>query len=553
MAVSKEMEYVYADVLVIGGGQAALRAAIAAREAGASVAMASKGRIGSGGSSVISDGVHSAIFTDGDSPENFFEDIMRGGRWINDPDLVRIFTVECTSRVQELAEKFGVNLHFERQVATPGHSFPRRVYAGEGNGRSVTQALREYARSIGIHFYEQTWVIDLLQEERVNGAVGLHGDEWIAFFAGSTILASGGIGGLYANSDNPNDVTGEGIGMAWRHGAALRDMEFVQFYPYRLVYPRNLDLYTKIFAKGAKMFNEKGERFMEGYPKKELETRDVLCYEMYRQRKIFLDISAVKKEDLAADSHRLYQLLEKGYNGELLLAPVEHYSIGGIQVDGYGRTGVEGFYACGECTGGLHGANRLGGGALTEALVFGARAGWAAAQESLPMQRRKRGNVCYQMFFNVRDLLSEEAKAALAQLRKRVQEIMWNRAGIERTLSGLRTAVGDLRALTEALDEGEFPEIQGVGKQVAEDMIRASWLVCHSASLREESRGAHRLAECPTEREEFVGNFVIRGESCSFIPVSTNGMEENEKIENGQKQRIDKKIGTGKTDQVRER
>jgi aspartate oxidase len=535
MAVSKEMEYVYADVLVIGGGQAALRAAIAAREAGASVVMASKGRIGSGGSSVISDGVHSAIFTDGDSPQNFFEDIMRGGRGINDPDLVHILTTECTSRVQELAEKFDVDLHFERQVATPGHSFPRRVYAGEGNGRSVTQALREYALSIGIRFYEQTWVIDLLQEERVKGAVGLHGDEWIAFFAGSTILASGGIGGLYANSDNPNDVTGEGIGMAWRHGAALRDMEFIQFYPYRLVHPLNLDLYTKIFAKGAKMFNEKGERFMEGYPKKELETRDVLCYEMYRQGKILLDISAVKKEDLATDSPRLHQLLTKGYDGELLLAPVEHYSIGGIQVDGYGRTGIEGFYACGECTSGLHGANRLGGGALTETLVFGARAGWAAAQESLPVPQRDKGNVGDQVFFNEHDLLSAEAKSALAQLRKRVQEIMWNGAGIERTLSGLRTAAKALHALVEALDEGEFPGIQGVGKQVAKDMIRAAWFVCRSASLREESRGAHRLAECPTEREAFLGNFVIRGESCSFIPVHTKSMGENEKVENEQK------------------
>ncbi|GAB7386456.1 hypothetical protein BSNK01_02910 [Bacillaceae bacterium] len=374
MAVEKGMASVCADVLVIGGGQAALRAAIAAREAGASVVMAAKGRIGSGGSSVISDGVHSAIFTDGDSPQNFFEDIIRGGRGINDPNLAHILAAECTARVWELAEKFGVDLHFERQVATPGHSFPRRVYAGGGTGRSVTQALRNYALSIGIRFCEQTWVVDLLREGRVIGAVGLHGDEWIVFFAGSTILASGGIGGLYAHSDNPNDVTGEGIGMAWRHGAALRDMEFIQFYPYRLVYPQNLDLYTKIFAKGARMLNEKGERFMEGYPKKELETRDVLCYEMYRQGKVFLDLSAVKREDLAADSPRLHQLLAKGYDGELLLAPVEHYSIGGIQVDGEGRTGIEGLYACGECTGGLHGANRLGGGALTEALVFGARA-----------------------------------------------------------------------------------------------------------------------------------------------------------------------------------
>jgi aspartate oxidase len=203
------------------------------------------------------------------------------------------------------------------------------------------------------------------------------------------VLASGGIRGLYAQSDNPNDITGEGIGMAWRHGAEIIDMEIIQFYPYRLVYPQNVDVFTKVFGHGAKMINEDGKRFMERFPKKELETRDIVCYEMHKQKKVILDLSEVDKEGLKKISRNLYQILKKGFDGELLMSPVEHYSMGGIKVDENGRTNIKGLFACGKCTGGLHGANRLGSGSLTEAIVFGNRTGIAAATESISKKVRK--------------------------------------------------------------------------------------------------------------------------------------------------------------------
>lgn len=309
-----------ADVLVIGGGQAALRSAIEARELGASVIIVTKGKAGGGGSSVISDGVHSAIFSQGDSPESFYEDMMRGGKGINDSCLVRILAEECTVRVKELSEKFGIETYNEKVVATPGHSYPRRCYADNGTGKTVTLKMREYAEQIGITCIENTWIVDLIRNDRIEGAIGIHDHDWVQIFAGSTILATGGIGGLYEQSDNPIDVSGEGIGIAWRHGAFLQDMEFIQFYPYRLIEPINIDLFTKIFAKGAKMLNAAGERFMEAFPRKEMETRDVLCYEMYKQGLVYLDLGEVPTE-LNASSPKLAGLMKKGYKGPLRIEP----------------------------------------------------------------------------------------------------------------------------------------------------------------------------------------------------------------------------------------
>ncbi|BCJ86393.1 FAD-dependent oxidoreductase [Effusibacillus dendaii] len=512
------------DVLVIGGGEAALRAAIEARRKGANVVMVSKGQIGSSGSSAISDTIHSAILSPEDSPDIFYQDILKGGKRINRPELARALAEDCTARVQELSE-FGIELEFERELVTPGHSFPRRCYHKAGLGAHITRRLREYAQEIGIQFHEKTWIVDLLNEhgladtgpdrlpgsgDRICGALGWANEDWIVFVAGSTILASGGMGRIYAQSDNPIDVSGETIGMAWRHGARLQDMEFVQFYPYRLVSPVNLDLYTKLFSNGAMMRNLQGERFMAGYPRKELETRDVICYQMFKQGKVLLDISQVSDSDLKATSPRLHGLLAKGYAGELEVQPVEHYSIGGISIDQYGKTSVKGLYACGECTGGVHGANRLGGGALTESLVFGARAGFAAAEETVLQTPDFVTKIEQELRHRKPPLFfTEEGKQATAAIRKKVQEIMWNQVGIERSAAGLAEASVQLGQLA-AEAEPYLPLL---------DMVRAAAMVARSALERKESRGAHQVIDFPGERDEWIGNLMIEGEELSFWPL----------------------------------
>ncbi len=166
-----QLSYYY-DVIVIGGGEAVLSAAIAAREEGASVALISKGKAGFGGSSVISDAVHSAIFSPGDSPDLFYEDILKGGRYISDKKRARVLAEESTLCVENLEKKYRIPLKREKKVRTPGHSFPRRVYAGNGQGRNITQVLASYAREIKVNFHEKSMVIDLIRND--NAIVGIY-------------------------------------------------------------------------------------------------------------------------------------------------------------------------------------------------------------------------------------------------------------------------------------------------------------------------------------------------------------------------------------------
>lgn len=530
---------VTSDVLVIGGGQAGLRAAIEARRQGAKVTIASKGRIGLGGSSAISDTVHSAVLAPGDSAEIFYRDLLRGGKFINKRELALALAADCTMRVQELRAEFHVELQYE-DLVTPGHSFPRRCSHKDGQGTAVTRKLREYAERMGIVFYEKTRIVDLLSDRggtnsgkplgagnaagktdgnRVYGAMGIVGDEWTLFAAGSTILAAGGSGRVYGHSDNPIDVTGEVLGMAWRHGAELRDLEFVQFYPYRLVDPINMDLYTKLFGKGAVMRNGQGVRFLEKYPRKELETRDVVSFEMFKQGRVYLDISQVSEQDLKETTPRLYSLLAKGYRGKLIMQPVEHYSIGGISIDEFGRTNLAGLYACGECTGGVHGANRLGGGALTEALVFGARAGSVAAAEANDPDGGLVSELVseYVPSQSAADFSeSESEKNQPAEIRKRVQEIMWNRVGIQRTSESLEQATRELSELVEQVRPGA-PLF---------DTVVTAWNIARSAKARRESRGGHQVLDYPGEREEGYGNWIVQGEELSFQRISASFPEE---------------------------
>lgn len=500
------------DVIVIGGGQAALAAAISAKEEGASIALITKGKAGLGGSSVISDGVHSAIFSKGDSPEVFFTDIVKGGRNLSNYSLARILASECTARVNELENKFGILLERETKISTPGHSFPRRVYAGKGLGKNITRKLREYAIEIGVDFFEQSAMIDLINDQQaIQGAIIQKDQKLCAFYAGSTILATGGFGGLYSSSDNPKDVSGEVIGMAWRHGAELVDMEFVQYYPYRLQQPANVDIMTKLFGKGAFLVNEKKERFMEKFPRKELETRDILSYEMIKQNKVLLDFSKVEQKDLEQDSPYLYRLYKKGYEGDWVMNPVQHYCMGGLKIDEWGRTSLTGLYATGECTGGLHGANRLGGGSLTEALVFGKRTGKMATLEN----QSSKGSANE---INERnEWQSTSLQVNEQEIIQKVKEIMWTKAGIERTTFSLQEAAIELERLAT-----ELIELNGIQGLQLHDKVRAAWTAAHAASIRKESRGAHKLQDVKDEKTEWEGNIIIKGKSTHFVQLTND-------------------------------
>lgn len=499
------------DVIVIGGGQAALAAAISAKEQGAAVALVTKGKAGLGGSSVISDSVHSAIFSPGDSPQLFFKDIVEGGRHLSDKKLARVLAEECTDRVNELEIKFGIRLEREKVISTPGHSYPRRVYAGSGIGKNITKPMRDHAIESGIYFHEQTAVVDLLKNDnKVKGVLVQNGKEFQIMFSPAVILATGGFGGLYQTSDNPRDVSGEGIGMAWRHGAILVDMEFVQFYPYRLQQPANIDVMTKIFGKGAFLTNDQKERFMEKFPKKELETRDTLSYAMFQEKKVLLDFSQVEENVLKHDSPQLHRLFQKGHMGEWVMSPVQHYCMGGVQTDEWGRTSVPGLYACGEVTGGLHGANRLGGGSLTESLVLGHRAGMMAVQEKSMDDKSDLKD------FGVEDILNTQSIVDGTQILQNVKKVMWRKVGIERSSHSLKEAADELNHIALNLEnENSIQALQ------LRDKVRSAWASAFAASSRKESRGAHKLQDIKEEKKEWEGNNRICRTSIQFTPAAS--------------------------------
>lgn len=506
------------DVIVIGGGQAALMAAISAKELGLSVAILTKGRVGMGGASVISDGVYSAILDPNDSLQAFYEDILVGGRYLSDRRRAELLAEGCTRSVMELREKYGLKVEFEKNLATPGHSFPRRCYVENGHGDKVPKALRARALAMGISFIEKMPLIDLIKRDgEINGVLVLDitKGEIVSFIASSVVLAFGGMGGLYKDTDNPSDLTGEGIGIAWRHGVSFTDMEFVQFYPYRLKQPVSLDLYTKIFGLGAKMVNEHGERFMEAFPRRELETRDKLCYEMFSQQKVYLNTDDVREEDLKESSPQLAKLLAKGYNGRLLMAPVQHFCMGGIVVNEHGETGVPGLFACGECTGGLHGANRLGGGALTETLVFGKATGIKAAKRAREIKNSssrayncRDNRIAFKMDKNTR-LNIEKLNPLLYEVKKTLKDIMSNKLNIRRSQVMLNSALTEIESIETDIEELSVSPLE---KHNLQDLIRAPWLIAKAASLRTESRGSHRVDEFPAEQKEWERHILLSKE-----------------------------------------
>ncbi|QOK28276.1 FAD-binding protein [Cytobacillus oceanisediminis] len=235
---------------------------------------------------------------------------------------------------------------------------------------------------------------------------------------------------------------------------------------------------TRIFGKGAYLLNEKHERFMEKYPKKELETRDILSYAMFKENKVLIDFSKVAEEVLKRDSPYLYRLRLKGHQGEWIMSPVQHYCMGGVQTDEWGRTNIPRLYACGEVTGGLHGANRLGGGALTESLVFGRRTGRVAVQEN------SMGNISDIFDYGINELINNSSTIDEAEAIKKVKEIMWKKVGIERSSQSLQEAADDLNQI--ALNLENESSIQALQSR---DKVRSAWASAFAAASRKESRG----------------------------------------------------------------
>lgn len=517
-------------MLIIGGGGAGLRAAIAACQAGAGVILASKSRAGYGSNTAIAGGAFAAAAgwrDPRDTPDAHLRDTVIGGRFINDQALVATVTQGGERQVRDF-ETFGVRFRKDGDrilvARAPGHSYPHHVHGENRIGTDFSLPLRAQAEKDGAQFMEGVFVTRLLQREgRVVGALALDREgEPVVLNAAVTVLACGGLGQLFRHTNNAAGTTGDGYALAYQAGLPLRDMEFVQFYPTALGEwgSRTLIYEAFVFNGGAIIRNRHGEDIRErhGLQDPMLFTRDrfarALMTEIMEGRategKLTLDLTPVPPETLAKLSGLLPR--EGRERHSFPVAPTTHFAMGGVEIDPSCHTALEGLLACGEVCGGVHGANRLGGNALTECFVFGTVAGEEAAR--LAAQAHPHITEEAEVLQEV-DRLRQAASGREGQcqeLRLALKQVMWEKAGIIRDEAGLRGALTEIASLREAQSGAGAAGPRELVKLLELDyMLTTAETVCRAALMRTESRGAHYRSDYPQEdNREWLKNIVAR-------------------------------------------
>lgn len=494
------------DVLVVGSGIAGLTAALHAA-AFARVLLVTKAPLTETNTWYAQGGIAGAV-GEADSVELHVADTLVVGQGLCDPDVVRAVVQEAPEALAEL-EAFGVA--FDRtpdgRIALAregGHSLPRVLHSGDATGAEVQDALTAAVRRHpGIQILERAFLVDVLIHD--GGCVGAlvledGASEPTAAWAGSTVLATGGCGQVYRVTTNPKVATGDGVAAAWRAGALVADMEFVQFHPTALdsaASPKFL-ITEALRGEGAYLLDCEERRFMlDAHPLAELAPRDVVSREIERvmarckRPNVWLDARHLGEEFLKKRFPSIWRACEEaGYDlaRDLVpVAPAAHYAVGGVLADLDGRTSVPGLYASGEVAAtGLHGANRLASNSLLEGLVFSRRIVRALEREhSAPPHARIVGRI------------DGDAASGTPLLRSRLQALMSERVGMTRSEEGLASACAEIEALAARLGG---PALD-VAAMESRNLVTAAALIACSARARTESRGVHYRSDFP-ERDD---------------------------------------------------
>ena len=572
-----EYETYQHDVLVIGAGGAGLRAAIEASAAGASVGVLSKSLLGKA-HTVMAEGGIAAAMAHVDERDNWkvhFADTMRGGQYLNHPRMAQLHAQEAPARVREL-EAWGAL--FDRtadgrilQRNFGGHAYPRLAHVGDRTGLEMIRTLQDHGIHQGIGFYMEVTVLKLLKDgDRIAGAFAYDRERgrFRLFEAKAVVLATGGIGRAYQITSNSWEYTGDGMALAYQAGAALKDIEVVQFHPTGMIWPpgvRGILVTEAVRGEGGVLKNKDGRRFMfddvpanyrdqtadnpeEGWRytqgdktakrPPELLTRDHVARCILREVRegrgsphggVFLDIAWIKdrvpggaehiKKKLPSMYHQFKQLADIDITQEPMeIGPTIHYAMGGVRVDPDTQmSDVPGLFAAGEVAAGLHGANRLGGNSLSDLLVFGKRAGeYAAAfaKDHRPAAVNK-------------DEVEAAARLALEpfersagegpyQVQRDLQKIMQTQVGIVRNQADLEKALEALPGLVSRANrvavEGNREYNPGWHTSIdLRSLLTVSEAVMRCAIERKESRGGHFREDYPA-KDEALGkvNLIVR-------------------------------------------
>ncbi|HXN78354.1 MAG TPA: FAD-dependent oxidoreductase [Candidatus Dormibacteraeota bacterium] len=535
------------NVLVIGTGAAGLRAAIAATEAGSQVLVVGKRHRLDAHTVLAAGGINAVLGTRDpqDTWEQHFADTFREGYLLGHPRVVEIMAREAPDAVRELADW---GCQFARlddgrldQRFFGAHKYRRTCYAGDYTGRAVLYTLANRAQQLGIPVIEDQYISRLLVADGVCfGAYGfdlVSGDRTV-FEADAVVLAAGGHTRLWRRSSSRRDENyGEGMFLALEAGCRLMDMELVQFHPTGMVMPEEIagTLVTEaVRGEGGHLYNRDHERFMKRYDpeRMELSARDRVALAIYTEiiegrggpnGGVFLDISHLPKDVILEKLPRMYrqfieyQMLDISKQ-PMEVAPTAHYSMGGIVVDPETHaTNAVGLYAAGECTSGLHGANRLGGNSLAETVIFGRRAGAAAAAHSQESEVQRRSKKAVQEAEGELQGLIKPGSELARPLQRALRDLMWEHCGVVRDETRMRDGLrklGDLAKAAESVDirpgqEG-WVELEHVldlraGLRTAEATLRC-------ALERRESRGAHTRSDFPNLDPGLERNFYTRAE-----------------------------------------
>jgi len=533
------------NLLIIGSGAAGLRAAIAAHQAGCEVVVVGKRPRRDAHTVLAAGGINAALGTvdPEDTWQQHFADTFEEAYHLSNTRMVEIMVKESPAEVLQLAD-WGAK--FARlpdgsldQRFFGAHTYRRTCYAGDYTGREIIHTLDRKVAELGILVIENQYVSRLLVAGGVCfGAFGfdiMTGARTV-YLADAVVLAAGGHTRLWRRSSSRRDEnTGDGIYLGLQAGAKLMDMELVQFHPSGMVTPEDWagTLVTEaVRGEGGVLHNKDGERFMQRYDPERLElsTRDRVAMAVYTEiiegrgtpnGGVYLDISHRSKEYILEKLPRMYrQFLEAQMldisRQPMEVAPTAHYSMGGVVVDpDTTATAVEGLYAAGEVTAGLHGANRLGGNSLAETLVFGRRAGEHAALRSLSLTHTWRDPEAIQAAHAELDTLIRPGSQLTRPLQRALRDTMWENCGVVRAEGRLTRGLQRIAELKEqACDVDVRPSSEGYKDLVIALDLHRGLVVAEAtllgAQMRRESRGAHARSDFPHLDPALTGNLIIR-------------------------------------------